>query len=335
MVATNLATGLPPERCAQCGFGPLAPDASAVPAFPPSPLAPTPEPAPLQAQAAPVFIPLTPSGPRRDDVAEPAPRGDTASAAPTPAPPPAPSAVLATAGPATVAPVPGPLPEDADEAVPAPPVDLAPASEADDVDPDAAHAPPGPAERPAPDQAQHPTSNAPAASARPAPRFLARRSGMGAGGLDRREVALAAGLAVLLVVQLLLADRERLAGIAAWRPVVAALCTPLPCSVAPWREPSAIGVAQRDVRPVPGRPGVLQVSATIRNEARWAQAWPRLVLTLSDLDGRALGMRAFEPAEYLAAPPTDITIASGQEAAIRMEIVEPSPRAVAFNFDFR
>lgn len=280
MVATNLATGLPPERCAQCGFGPLAPDASAVPAFPPSPLAPTPEPAPLQAQAAPVFIPLTPSGPRRDDVAEPAP-------------------------------------------------------EADDVDPDAAHAPPGPAERPAPDQAQHATGDAPTASARPAPRFLARRSGMGAGGLDRREVALAAGLAVLLVVQLLLADRERLAGIAAWRPVVAALCTPLPCSVPPWREPSAIGVAQRDVRPVPGRPGVLQVSATIRNEARWAQAWPRLVLTLSDLDGRALGMRAFEPAEYLAAPPTDITIASGQEAAIRMEIVEPSPRAVAFNFDFR
>lgn len=280
MVATNLATGLPPERCAQCGFGPLAPDASAVPAFPPSPLAPTPEPAPLQAQAAPVFIPLTPSGPRRDDVAEPAP-------------------------------------------------------ESDDVDPDAAHAPPGPAERPAPDQAQHAAADAPVASTRPAPRFLARRSGMGAGGLDRREVALAAGLAVLLVVQLLLADRERLAGIAAWRPVVAALCTPLPCSVPPWREPSAIGVAQRDVRPVPGRPGVLQVSATIRNEARWAQAWPRLVLTLSDLDGRALGMRAFEPAEYLAAPPTDITIASGQEAAIRMEIVEPSPRAVAFNFDFR
>lgn len=335
MVATNLATGLPPERCAQCGFGPLAPDASAVPAFPPSPLAPTPEPAPLQAQAAPVFIPLTPSGPRRDDVAEPAPGGDTASAAPTPAPPPAPTAVLAAAGPATVAPAPGPSPQEPSKATATPTADLAPEPDPDDVDPDAAHAPPEPSERPTPDPAQHPTSNAPAASARPAPRFLARRSGMGPAGLDRREVALAAGLAALLVVQLLLADGERLAGIAAWRPVVAALCAPLPCSVPPWREPSAIGVAQRDVRPVPGRPGVLQVSATIRNEARWAQAWPRLVLTLSDLDGRALGMRAFEPAEYLAAPPTDITIASGQEAAIRMEIVEPSPRAVAFNFDFR
>ena len=75
-------------------------------------------------------------------------------------------------------------------------------------------------------------------------------------------------------------------------------------------------------------------SATIRNDARWSQAWPQLTLTLSDIDGRSLGVRAFEPAEYLAAPPRDVTVASGESAAIRMDIVEPSPHAVAFNFRF-
>ena len=136
------------------------------------------------------------------------------------------------------------------------------------------------------------------------------------------------------MIQLLLADRARLATDAGGRPVVAALCAVLRCSLPAWREPAAIAVEQRDVRPVPGRPGVLRASATIRNDGRWAQAWPRLVLTLSDVDGRALGMRAFEPAEYLAAPPQDVTIARGASASLLMDIVEPSPHAVAFNFSF-
>ena len=115
---------------------------------------------------------------------------------------------------------------------------------------------------------------------------------------------------------------------------VAALCAVLRCSLPAWREPAAIAVEQRDVRPVPGRPGVLRASATIRNDGGWAQAWPQLVLTLSDVDGRALGMRRFEPAEYLTAPPQDVTIARGESAALLMDIVEPSPHAVAFNFSF-
>lgn len=321
LVATDLATGLPPERCSQCGFGPLARDASAVPVFPPTPLAPQQEPEPVRPQATPVFVPLRPSGP-------PPPVEDAASGTPEvpQAPVPAP-----TARPVEPIPPPPALPPEPAPAAPQLPADKA--APAVTAEPEATLVA-GPADLPSIPSSGAAAALDPVAAPRPAPRFLARRSG-GAAGVDRREIAIAAGLALLLVVQLLLADRDRLAASAAWRPVVAALCTPLPCSVPPWREPRAIGVQQRDVRPAPERPGVLRVSANIRNESRWAQAWPRLVLTLSDVDGRALGMRAFEPAEYLAAPPTDITIASGQEAAISMEIVEPSPHAVAFNLDFR
>src|SRR5690606_13448787 len=248
-----------------------------------------------------VFVPLTPSRP-----AHAAGGGDPAGAGGEPAPEAA----------EAVAPEPQPrLPPEPDPAhMPEPPPQPSPAASEPPEPPadvDAAPTPPPPA--------------------RPAPRFLARATGAGAGASDRRLVAIAAGLAMLLVVQLLLADRARLATEAGWRPVVAALCGVLRCSLPDWREPGAIAVEQRDVRPVPGRPGVLRAGATSRNDGRWAQAWPRLVLALSDVDGRALGIRSFEPAEYLAAPPQDVTIARGESASLLMDIVEPSPHAVAFN----
>jgi len=275
LVATDLATDLPPERCPRCGFGPLIEQVGLkVPAQEPQA---TPQPAPV---AAPEPPPGTMPGPAAQVEPEPAPE---AGAEPDPEPDPEP----------------GPEPD------------------------------PEPAPEPAPD----PVPPGPDAPQRHAPRFLRRHHAAGARP-TWRTVAAAAGLALLLVVQLLLADRARLATDAGWRPVVAVLCGALRCSLPPWREPGAIAVEQRDVRPLPGRAGVLRVSATIRNDARWSQAWPRLTLTLSDIDGRALGVRAFEPAEYLAAPPRDVTVASGESAAIRMDIVEPSPHAVAFNFRF-
>lgn len=91
----------------------------------------------------------------------------------------------------------------------------------------------------------------------------------------------------------------------------------------------------RDVRPHPRAPGTLQIDASFRNDARWAQAWPRLVVSLSDVEGRVVGTRAFSAREYLGAAPTQNTLASGQTAAIHLDVVEPAPGIVAFSFDFR
>lgn len=143
-------------------------------------------------------------------------------------------------------------------------------------------------------------------------------------------------LAAVLVLQVLLADRARLAADAGWRPVLASLCNALGCSLPPWREPQAFAMLDRDVRPVPGAPGVLLAQATFRNDARWAQSWPVLMLTLKDADGRTLGARALRPAEYL---PRDgaasTTIAPGQSAQVAIRVREPSANVVAFSFDFR
>lgn len=263
--------------------------------------------APSPAPAATPLAPASPAAPGRRISGQPVfvplkpsrPAGTGHEATPDPAP----------------APEPEPEPESEPESFPPEPSTVAET---------AGHADPSPPAPPVPTPAAQPS----------APHFLARPRPAGDTGRGRRPIAIAAGLALLLIVQLLLADRVRLASSTGWRPVVVALCGALRCDLPAWREPDAIAVHQRDVRPVPERPGVLRVGATIHNNASRAQAWPRLTLTLSDVDGRALGMRTFEPAEYLSAPPADVTLASGGEASIGMDIVEPSPHAVAFNFSF-
>jgi hypothetical protein len=166
------------------------------------------------------------------------------------------------------------------------------------------------------------------------PSFVRRSSAVPASRRRRSwEIAIVAALTLLLGLQLLLSQRARLAEDAQWRPLLTPLCAALRCALPPWREPGAFRVLERDVRA--HAPGVLRVSARIRNDARWAQPWPVLRLTLSDADGRAVASRLFQPREYLGGAPTQMQLGSGQSAALRMDIVEPGPQAVAFTFDFQ
>ena len=142
-------------------------------------------------------------------------------------------------------------------------------------------------------------------------------------------------LALLLGLQVLVADRARLASNASWRPMIISLCDALGCSVPVWHQPGAIAMLSRDVSPIPGSAGGLNVQATFRNDARWAQPWPVLLLSLSDADGRVLGSRAFTPSEYLGAAATQKELAPGQSAQIALKLHEPNPDVVAFSFDFR
>lgn len=162
------------------------------------------------------------------------------------------------------------------------------------------------------------------------------RARAGAVAVDRRRLALRwsaiVALSLLLILQLVLSDRARLAGDARWRVVLTQLCGVLQCTLPAWHEPRAFRVIERDI--TLRRPGVLRVSARIRNDARWPQPWPALQLTLSDANGRDVATRVFTPSEYLGGAPTQSELGSGQSAALSMEIVEPGPQAVAFTFDF-
>lgn len=174
-----------------------------------------------------------------------------------------------------------------------------------------------------------------AAAMRRLPSFARSADGSARPARERWLIVAVVALAVLLVLQLLLADRARLAANAQWRPLLATLCGALRCELPPWREPSAFTLLQRDVRQHPTRPGALRVSATFRNDARWSQPWPRLQLTLSDVNGRPAGQRRFDAQEYLGGAPGQAELASGESATVAMDILEPAPQIVAYDFRFR
>jgi len=148
-----------------------------------------------------------------------------------------------------------------------------------------------------------------------------------------RQPAAIAALLALLCLQIVLADRDRLAADAHWRPLVAGLCGMLGCSLPPWHQPEAFVLLSREVRPHPQRAEALRASASFRNDARWPQPWPRVLLTLSGIDGGAVAGRVFTPEEYLAGAPQAALIAPGQAVDISLDIREPATPTVSYAWD--
>ena len=148
-----------------------------------------------------------------------------------------------------------------------------------------------------------------------------------------RQPVVIVALLALLGLQIVLADRERLAADARWRPLVTGICGVLGCSVQPWREPQAFVLLAREVAPHPQHRDALRARASFRNDARWPQPWPQLLLTLSDVDGRAVAARAFTPDQYLGGAPGTPLVGPGQTVDIALEIREPSVETVSYAWD--
>ncbi len=151
----------------------------------------------------------------------------------------------------------------------------------------------------------------------------------------RGEWLAVALLGLALLAQIGWLQRERLAASPQLRPLLEAACGTLGCALPAWHEPSAFALLSRDVIAPPERPGVLRVQASFRNDAHWPQPWPALRLTLSDINGRTLGTRRFQPADYLPAQRMrNARIAPGQATQIAFDIAEPAPGVVGFDFRF-
>lgn len=222
---------------------------------------------------------------------------------------------------------PAPAPEPADDAADAAADQAATLEQADELGVDT---PPPPDAQPNDDMAGETSMGAALAS--DAPSFLGARPR--ARATPRWHWALVAALALLLVLQSVVADRTRLAADAGHRAWISALCGVLHCSLPAWREPTALTMTSREIRPLPGQAGVLQVQASIRNDARWAQAWPDLRLSLADADGRVIGTGVFPPAQYLGEHPGSALLEPGQSARIAFRVQEPAASTVAFTFEF-
>ncbi|MBI1965613.1 MAG: DUF3426 domain-containing protein [Betaproteobacteria bacterium] len=84
------------------------------------------------------------------------------------------------------------------------------------------------------------------------------------------------------------------------KPYLVQLCDVLQCSVSLPQRPRLIAIEASDLQVNdPARPSVIQLTATLRNHAGYALAYPALDLVLTNTKEHTLARRIFLPTEYL------------------------------------
>jgi predicted Zn finger-like uncharacterized protein len=142
-------------------------------------------------------------------------------------------------------------------------------------------------------------------------------------------------LLLLLATQLAWAERDpliRSPTVGGW---LRSSCAALGCELPLVAASQQLQLLASNVQAHPSVAGALMISASVRNDAAFAQPYPVLTITLSDAQGRRIGMRRLRPREYL----DDSTIlqhglAPGATAVLLLELEDPGDKAVAFEFNF-
>lgn len=155
---------------------------------------------------------------------------------------------------------------------------------------------------------------------------------------ERRErlgrivrVVMIVGAVILGIALLLQATYVWRNTIAAWlpstRPLLAAACAPLHCSVGLPTSIDQLVLESSELQLVPPNQNIYALSALLRNRGYGAQAWPYLELTLNDGDEKAIMRRVFTPREYLGSTKlVDSGLAGEGEQQIKLtfELTQPA-----------
>ena len=108
-------------------------------------------------------------------------------------------------------------------------------------------------------------------------------------------------LLLALLLQLVYFFRDVVAlKIPTTRPWLELGCAKIGCTLGLPKDAALIQIIGSDLQAEPAGPGHLQLKLTLGNRAPYAQAWPVLVLTLTDRKDQPQARRSFAPSEYLS-----------------------------------
>ena len=115
-----------------------------------------------------------------------------------------------------------------------------------------------------------------------------------------QRALVASALSGVIIVLTLLTFRVQLArDHPALKPLLEAACAVFRCEIALPQDAEQLSIEASDLRADPTRPGSIVVNATLRNRARFAQAYPALELTLTDAQNQTVARRVLQPRDYL------------------------------------
>ena len=143
-------------------------------------------------------------------------------------------------------------------------------------------------------------------------------------------------MVMLLAAQFGWSERQFLLNDKILRPWLDRVCTTLNCRLPLRRALDQVYLVSRDIRPHTSVEGALIISATMQNRAPFFQPFPKVEITLSNLNSELIAMRVFHPEDYLEnANVSDRGMAPGTLMPLVFEVVDPGDDAVAFEFNFR
>jgi hypothetical protein len=141
-------------------------------------------------------------------------------------------------------------------------------------------------------------------------------------------------LTFLLLVQFVHYDRHELVRRPTVGPLLQKIYARLGLQLSPNWNLNAYQVRQWGAAAAPGAQGTLRVRASVVNTADHAQPLPLLRLSLADIAGARVGVRDFEPAEYVPnLPESDHMLDAGRRVDAEVVIVDPGKDAVGFEID--
>jgi predicted Zn finger-like uncharacterized protein len=116
------------------------------------------------------------------------------------------------------------------------------------------------------------------------------------------------------------------------RPIVAALCGPLPCRKLPPIDMRQMDLVETLVAPHPRFDKALRIKATLVNRAASVQPYPLLEVSLIDSQGQLVARRAYRPREYLSKPEA-IQQGLPPQVAVNVQLDITSPGAQASGYE--
>jgi len=144
-------------------------------------------------------------------------------------------------------------------------------------------------------------------------------------------------LALLLSGLYMYRERDSLSNNPLTRPLMVAACSVIGCEVAAISDIDQLKVLRRYVFSHPKTENALVVNVVFRNEADFEQRYPVLVINMSDITGKVVASRNFQPDEYLPVESRGEkqVLAAQTSIEVSLEIKDPGKNANSFTIDFR
>jgi predicted Zn finger-like uncharacterized protein len=130
-------------------------------------------------------------------------------------------------------------------------------------------------------------------------------------------------------------NRAELVKINQLRPWLEQACQLAHCTLPQARDPSQFLLSSKNIFTHPNEKNALMVSATIINQADFAQAYPLIELRFANVRGETIAARRFSADEYLGIDAEHISqIPAHTPISFNLEIVDPGEDMISYEFEF-